>query len=281
MAGLRGDRRRRVHGRPRPVDRERGVPVDPPVVPRGLDGHAVVGPRRLQRRVRRAAPRGGQDRRPLRTPAHLPARPADLHRRVAAVRHRALGVAAHRRPGRPGHRCGPADAGLARPAAVRDRRRRRGPRRWRCGAAWPRSRSPPAPRSARSSSTPAGGAGRSSSTSPSRSSPASPPDGSCPNRTSAGRFPTSSVWRCCRPRWRPSPWRSPRAVTGAGRAVASSGPSRPPQSSRPSRSAGQPATSRRPSTSTCSSPARSCSPTPPRSCTRSASSGCCWPTSCS
>ena len=39
------------------------------------------------------------------------------------------------------------------------------------------SRSPPARRSARSSSTPAGGDGRSSSTCPSRSSPASPPDG--------------------------------------------------------------------------------------------------------
>ena len=127
VAGLRRDRRRRLHGRPRPVDRERGVPVDAPVLPRGLDGHAVVGPRRLQRRVRRAAPRGGPDRRPFRAPAHLPARLADLHRRVAAVRHRAVGVAADRRTGRPGHRCRPADAGVTRPAAVRHRARGEGP----------------------------------------------------------------------------------------------------------------------------------------------------------
>ena len=49
----------------------------------------------------------------------------------------------------------------------------------------------------------------------------SPPGGWSPSRSSAGRCPTSSAWRCSRLRWRPSPWPSPRAATGVGRAPGS------------------------------------------------------------
>ena len=279
VAGLRRDRRRRVHGRPRPVDRERGVPVDPPVVPRGLDGHAVVGPRRLQRRVRRcsSAPAGS----PTAPGAGASSCSAWLifTARVAAVRHRALGVAADRRPGRPGDRCRPADAGLARPAAVRHPPAA-GPRRWRCGAACPPSRSPPGP-SLGSVLIDAGGwrwaffvnlpVALVAGVAARRVVPESIVGGPVPDLVGVALLSAAvAALALAITQGGDWGWSSARVVGSFGR-----------RGARPIASAGRPTTRRRPSTSTCSGPGPSCSPTPPRSSTRSASSGCCWPTSCS
>ena len=100
--GVRGHRGRRVHGRPRPVDRERGLPVDQASFPDVVDGDAVVGAVVVQRRVRRAAARCRPRRRPLGPEALVPPRSADVHGRLGGLRRRPGGVAADRRPGRPG-----------------------------------------------------------------------------------------------------------------------------------------------------------------------------------
>ena len=215
---------RRLRGRPRPVDRERGLPVDRAVVPRGLDDDAVVGAVRLQRRVRRAAARRRAHRRPLGPAALVPAGRRRVHARLAAVRRGARAVDADRRPGRAGRRRRAADAGVARAAARRHPRRRSGRRPSPCGAASPPSPSPPARRSARCSSTPAAGGGRSSSTCPS---PLVVGAGDAPRGDRVGRRRPAARPRRRRPDpvggRRRSPSASPRATTGAGRAPRSLG----------------------------------------------------------
>ena len=117
VAGLLRGGRRCLRGGPRPVDRERGLPVDRALVPRGVGGDAVVGAVGLQRGVRRPAARRRPHRRPLGPAALVPQRRGRVHPRLAALRRGHLAGDADRRPGGPGGRCRPADAGLAGAAA--------------------------------------------------------------------------------------------------------------------------------------------------------------------
>ena len=71
----------------------------------------------LQRRVRGTPARRRSHRRPVRSSKDLPPRPRRLHARFAAVRRRAIGVAADRRARGAGGGRGAADAGVARAAA--------------------------------------------------------------------------------------------------------------------------------------------------------------------
>ena len=250
--------------------------------PEVVDDDALLGAVRLQRGVRRPAARRRTHRRPLGPAALVPPGHRRVHARLAAVRRRHRPVDAHRRPGRAGRRRRAADAGLARPAARRHRRRRSGPRPWPCGAASPPSPSPPARRSARCSSTPAAGGGPSSSTCPSSSS----------SRVVTRRVVTESVVGGPPPDlvgvallslavaslalgitqgddWG---WTSA-AVLGLLRGVA--------RARRVGRAAGPGPSGRRPSTCASSRTAPSPWPTPPPSPTPSASSPCSSPTCCS
>ena len=116
-------------------------------------GEPVVGPQRLQHRLRGLPHRLRPPHRPARPPARVRRGRGAVHRGLGAVRRRALGGPAGRRPHRPGPRRGHARARLAgaggrgvprRAALARDRalgrvgRRRRRPRaadRWCAGGA--------------------------------------------------------------------------------------------------------------------------------------------------
>ena len=128
-------------------------------------GEPLVGPQRLQHRLRGVPDRLRPAHRPARTTPRVRHRRRRVHRRLGAVRRRALGRAAGRRPGGAGARRRDAGAGLARPrrggvprGAPRPRHRSLG--RHRC-----RRRRARARRWAVPWSSSAAGAGRSSSTS--------------------------------------------------------------------------------------------------------------------
>ena len=102
----RGRIRRRRRGLHRRDDREHRVPGHRAFLPWHLDLDAVVGAERLQRRIRRVSGGGRGDRGPARAPARLRLRPGGVHRRLAAVRHRAVGVGFDCLPGCAGARRG-------------------------------------------------------------------------------------------------------------------------------------------------------------------------------
>ena len=124
--------RRRLPRLPRHHDRQRRrSPTSRHPSPAPAAREALVGPRRLLHRLRRAARARRRARRPLRPQAALPRRRRRLRARQRAVRAGADLAGARRRPRAPGRRGGGADAGLARaragrvPAARARRRRRR------------------------------------------------------------------------------------------------------------------------------------------------------------
>ena len=88
---------RRLHGVPRRDDRQRRVPVDGGRLPRGVAERALLGPQRVQHRLRRGARARGPDRRPRRPAAALLRRALAVPGRLGAVRARA-------RPGLPDRR---------------------------------------------------------------------------------------------------------------------------------------------------------------------------------
>ena len=201
--------------------------------PGDVDRVAVLGAERLQHRLRRVPDRLRPAHRPARTPSGVPGRHRAVHRRVRALRCRAVARPADRRPGRAGARCGDAGARLARPG----RRGLPGTERGRtpsgCGAR-PR---PWRPGSARRSAAPwsswAAGAGRSWSTSRSASRPLLAGRSQLVESRAPGRRRMPDLRRRRAARGRPGaaqPGRSSRAATGAGAAPPWSGRSPRPLS---------------------------------------------------
>ena len=100
------DRLPRRRGRVRRRDdRQHRLPEHRAFVPGNVDLLALLGAQRLQHRVRRVPRRRRADRRRVGPAADVRVRARGVHGRVAALRDRALAVAADHFPGDPGARC--------------------------------------------------------------------------------------------------------------------------------------------------------------------------------
>ncbi len=128
VAGAARHHGRRLHGVPRRDDRQRRVPVDGGRLPRGLAERALVGPQRVQHRLRRGAGARRPDRGPAGPAADLLRRPVAVPRRLGPLRPRARLRVPDRGARRAGARRRGADPDLARagPARVPARAARRG-----------------------------------------------------------------------------------------------------------------------------------------------------------